>query len=386
MAYIRKVTTSSGATAVQIVKKVHGKIVRIDHIGSAHSKEDLETLLALAESRLLGDQQHLFSEAPQLLVRLRTSVSSVLLEVLTEQYNHLGFGELNNEIFLYLCIARIVEPTSKLDSIRVLGELGVRRVSKNRLYRCLSQITIQGYRTILANHCFTHAASKITLVLYDVTSLYFEAQEADEYRKPGMSKERRLEPQIIVGLLVDQYGFPLGLRSFEGNTAETNTILPVMEEFKKQHNLSNITVVADAAMLSHKNLEALSVAGYTYIVGSRLRKIPYDIAEYRKIGELTDKQIITTQIEEGQRIIYQYKEKRAALDRRNIEKQIIKAEKMVRGTIPSKKTKFLSVTREEKRLNQALIDKAKMLAGIKGYVTNLNTSDEEVITAYTLLN
>ena len=128
MAYIRKVKTTSGATAVQIVQKEQGRIVHIDHIGSAHSKEDLETLLALGSSRLLGDQQHLFSKAPPLMVRLRQSVSSVLLEVLTEQYNHLGFGELNDEIFLYLCIARIVEPTSKLDSIRVFGDLGVRRM------------------------------------------------------------------------------------------------------------------------------------------------------------------------------------------------------------------------------------------------------------------
>lgn len=382
MAFIRKVKTTSGATAVQIAQKEHGRIIRIDHIGSAHSKEDLETLLALGRKRLLGDQQLLFSESPPLMVHLRQSVSSLLLKVLTEQYNYLGFNQLKDEIFSYLCIARIVEPTSKLDSIRVLGDLGIRRLSKNRLYRCLGQIIARGYRTTLANHCFTHAASKITLVLYDVTSLYFEAQEEDGYRKPGMSKERRLEPQIIVGLLVDQHGFPLGLHSFEGNTAETNTILPVMEEFKKQHNLSNITVVADAAMLSHKNLEALSTAGYTYIVGSRLRKIPYDIAEYRKTGELTDKQIITMKFEREQRIIYQYREKRAALDLRNIEKQITKAEKIVSGTIPNKKTKFVSVTMKEKRLNQALIDKAKVLAGIKGYVTNLTVSDEEVITSY----
>ena len=83
-------------------------------------------------------------------------------------------------------------------------------------------------------------------MLYDVTSLYFETQEEDDYRKPGLSKERRLEPQIIIGLLADQTGFPLGIHSFEGNTAETATILPVMESFKKQHRLKDITVVADA--------------------------------------------------------------------------------------------------------------------------------------------
>ena len=382
MAFIRKVQTSSGATAVQIAQKEHGRVVRIDHIGSAHSKDDLDTLLALAKTRLLGGQQSLFAESPPLQVRLRQSVSRLLLEVLTEQYNYLGFNQLEDDVFTYLCVARIVEPTSKLDSIRVLGELGVTGLSKNRLYRCLGQIIVKDYRTTLANLCFTHAASGIALVLYDVTTLYFEVQVEDDYRKPGMSKERRLEPQIIVGLLVDQNGFPLGLHSFEGNTAETKTILPVIEAFKKEHNLTNITVVADAAMLSQKNLESLTAAGYTYIVGSRLGKIPYDIAEYQKTGKLADLQIITTKLSDGQRIIYQYREKRAALDLRNIEKQILKAEKIINGNIVDKKAKFLSITMKERKLNQALIDKARMLAGIKGYVTNLSAPDEQVITSY----
>lgn len=125
MAFIRKVKTSSGAIAVQIAHKVYGRIVKIEHIGSAHSKEDLDTLLALAKNRMLGDQQSLFAETPTLKIILKQSISRLLLEVLTEQYNHLGFNQLKDGLFTYLCIARIVEPTSKLDSIRVLSELGV---------------------------------------------------------------------------------------------------------------------------------------------------------------------------------------------------------------------------------------------------------------------
>lgn len=382
MAFIRKVKTASGATAVQVAHKAYGRIVRIEHIGSAHTKEDLETLLALARKCLLGGQQLLFKEAPPLKIILKQSVSGLLLEVLTGQYNYLGFNRLKDDIFTYLCVARIVEPTSKLDSIRVLDELGVPGISIDRLYRCLNQIITKDYRKTITEQCFTHAANGINLILYDVTSLYFEIQKEDDYRKSGMSKERRLEPQIIVGLLVDQYGFPLGLHSFEGNTAEVNTILPVIEVFKKQHGLSDITVVADAAMLSHKNLEALTTAGYTYIVGSRLQKIPYDISEYQKTKDLTDRQIITTKLTQRQRIIYQYSEKRAALDLRNIEKQITRAEKIINGTITNKKAKFLSIKTKEKKLNQNLIDKAKSLAGIKGYVTNLAISDEQVITSY----
>lgn len=381
MAFIRKVKTSSGATAVQIAHKAYGRIVKIEHIGSAHTKEDLETLLALAKHRMIGDQQSLFANTPPLKIVLKRSISHLLLKILTEQYNHLGFNRLKDTLFAYLCIARISEPTSKLDSIRVLNDLGITGISIDQLYRCLRRIITKDYRRIITNQCFSHAGKGIRLVLYDVTSLYFEAEQEDDYRKPGISKERRLEPQIIVGLLVDQNGFPLHLHSFEGNTAETKTILPVIEAFKNQHGLEDITVVADAGMLSQKNLEALTSAGYTYIVGSKMYKIPYDVAEFKKTGKLEDKQIIVSKLT-GQRIIYQYRQKRANLDLRNIEKQIIKAEKIVNGIVPNKKAKFLSIKMKQKKLNQALIDKAKILAGIKGYVTNVKLPDDQVIASY----
>lgn len=135
-------------------------------------------------------------------------------------------------------------------------------------------------------------------------------------------------------------------------------------------------------MLSSKNLEALTQSGYTYIVGSRLHKIPYDIAEYQKPRELTDPQIITTPLKGNQRIIYQYREKRAQLDMRNLEKQIAKAEKIVSGDIPVRRARFLSVKAKEKKLNQTLNDKAKALVGVKGYVTNLDIPDDQGITNY----
>jgi transposase len=190
-----------------------------------------------------------------------------------------------------------------------------------------------------------------------------------------------LEPQIIIGLLVDQNGFPLGLQSFEGNKAETKTMLPVIQDFLSQNGLTKTTIVADAAMMSTSNLTALSEAGYTYIVGSRLHKVPYDIAEYQKAGELSDQQIVVEK-REGYRVIYQYRAKRAALDKRNIEKQVAKAKKVLSGQVPTTKTKFLSVVAKEKQLNQKLINKATALAGVKGYVTNLDIPDEQVIAYY----
>jgi transposase len=383
MAYIRKVKTSSGATAVQIAYKDHGRVVKIVHIGSSHTEDELRILLELARKQLHANQLDLFPD-PQssLRVGMKRSFSDLLWKTLKEQYNQMGFSQLEDGVFESIVLARIVEPTSKVDSLRVMTDLGVEQFKKTTLFRCLSKVIEKDYRKALSQVCFQYAARDgLSLVLYDVTTLYFEAEREDTYRKPGLSKERRLEPQIIIGLLVDRFGFPLALNSFEGNTAETKTILPVVEAYQSQHGLTKTTIVADSAMMSKSNLAALSAAGYTYIVGSRMHKIPYDIAEYQKSGELSDQQIIVSQ-EDGYRVIYQYRAKRAALDLRNIEKQVAKAKNVISGQIPTNRTKFLSITAKTKQLNQKLIDKAKALAGIKGYVTNLNIPDEDVIAHY----
>jgi len=383
MAFIRKVKTASGATAIQIATKQKGQIVKIVHIGSAHTEEELKVLLALARKQIQGNQLELLPELqPSLQVGLRRSFSGLLWNTLQDQYERIGFNQLKDEVFKALCLARIVEPTSKIDALRVLSDLGVDSIDQNKLYRSLAKAATLDYRKAISQVCFEYVGrNNLSLVLYDVTTLYFEVQEADEYRKPGMSKERRLEPQIIIGLLVDQNGFPLGLQSFEGNKAETKTLLPVIQDFLMQNGLTKTTIVADAAMMSASNLAALTVAGYTYIVGSRLHKVPFDIAEYQKTGELSDQQIVVEK-KEGYRVIYQYRAKRAALDMRNIEKQVAKAMKVLNGQVPTTKTKFLSIVAKKKQLNQKLIDKAKALAGVKGYVTNLDIPDEQVIAYY----
>ncbi|MBI5358677.1 IS1634 family transposase [Candidatus Amesbacteria bacterium] len=385
MAYIRQVKTKSGATAVQIAHKVGGQLTKLEHLGSAHSPKELETLISLAKERLRGDQLFLFSDQEnKLQIKLKQSCSRLLFQVLNNQYQRLGFSQLKDLDFANLCLARIVEPTSKLDSLRVLTDLGIYGPSKTQLFRCLERSIDHNYRKTISQLCFDQTPSQnLHLVLYDVTTLYFEVQEEDGYRKPGLSKERRLEPQIVIGLLVDQSGFPLGLQSFEGNTAETKTILPVLEEFQRKHCLEKITVVADAAMLSRTNLESLTDNGYHFIVGSRLTKIPYDIAQFQKQGSLIDNQIIDTKTKnDSYRIVYQYREKRARLDIKNIELQVAKAKRMVNGTAPVKRNRFVSLESERKILNQNLIDKAYALAGIKGYVTNLGLPPQEIINAY----
>ena len=110
------------------------------------------------------------------------------------------------------------------------------------------------FRAALSAACAGHAGlGPASLVLYDVTTLYFETDAGDGFREPGFSKERRLEPQITVGLLTDATGFPLAVEAFKGNKAETDTMLPVINAFKTAHQLTDVTVVADAGMISEAN-------------------------------------------------------------------------------------------------------------------------------------
>lgn len=401
---MRKVPTASGARAVQIVHKQGRQVVGIEHIGSAHDDAQLALLLEIARQRLHPGQGVLDLGAGTeagggsgVGARVAATRSRLLWEMLSGAYERLGFDVLGDEAFAAMVLARIIEPTSKADTIRVLEEVGAPCPSLRTLFRSLQRCQERDYRGRLATACLAHSArttGTAALVMYDVTTLHFENDDEDDLRRVGMSKEHRVDPQVQVGLLVDPGGFPLEVHLFEGNKAETTTLVPVLEAFQERHGVADMVVVADAGMLSAGNLNALEDAGFSFIIGSRLTKAPYDLAEHfeRKGDHFTDGQILesTRQMGTGKaararRIVYQWSFKRQKRDDRNINLMIAKAERIATGAAPMRKTRFLKVTGASKELDQATIDRARQLAGLKGYVTNLPVETmpgQAVISAY----
>jgi hypothetical protein len=326
--FVRKVRTASGAVAVQVVTRRGRQIERIEHVGSAHTDAELALLLAAARGRLspgqdvldLGDLQVVparmeevadwtgESELPaKPAAGGRASVAAggrvvgtsadLLWAVLTSAYAQLGFDVLGDDGFRAMVLARIVEPTSKAEVVRVLDEIGAPAVSLRTLFRSLARSQARDYRGQLATAAWAHSvrtSGTAALVLYDVTTLHFERDDEDELRKVGMSKEHRIDPQVQAGLLVDPDGFPLEVHLFEGNKAETTTLIPVLTAFAQRHGAQDIVVVADAGMLSAANLNALEDAGFGFIVGSRITKAPYDLAEHfeRHGNYFTDGQVL----------------------------------------------------------------------------------------------
>ena len=306
MVFVRRSPGRSGSTKVQIAERRDGRDVVVEHVGTARTEAELAVLMAKARQRLHEGQETLDLEGigledegvahrPGLITSKR---SGLLWQALSDAYARLGFDAIGDEAFAQLVLARIIEPTSKAYSVRVLNEIGVGSASLRTMFRALQRTQEHDYRSQIATACFNHATTHgdVSLVLYDVTTLYFEGEKEDELRKVGYSKERRVDPQIVVGLLVDRHGFPLEIGCFEGNKAETLTIIPIVKQFAERHGIADMVVVADAGMLSSSNLSDLDEAGLRFIVGSRVTKAPKDLeSHFRWHGNaFTDGQIIDT--------------------------------------------------------------------------------------------
>ena len=209
-----------------------------------------------------------------------------------------------------------------------------------------------------------------------------------------MSKEHRVDPQIQVGLLVDPGGFPLEIHVFEGNKAETTTLIPVLTAFGARHDITDLVVVADAGMLSAANLNALEDAGFGFIVGSRITKAPYDLAaHFARHGDyFTDGQVLesvrvmgTGKAARPRRVVYQWKFTREQHDNKAINAMVTKAEKVADGSRPPRRDRFVKVTGATKGVDWALVERARQLAALLGYVTNLPATTMDgaaVIAAY----
>ena len=185
----------------------------------------------------------------------------------------------------------------------------------------------------------------------------------------------------MIGLVVNDTGFPIYYDIFKGNTFEGKTIIPVIKNIKEKYQIKKFTVVADAGMLSKDNLSELEKQGVDYVVGARMGNTKLD--EVKDIaGKLNQ---IDKKIFRKENILYEYSIKRAKKDKHDNDKQIEKAEYYLKN--PSKvmkRSKFLSNDELKSfTLNNGLIEKNRLLEGIKGYRTNIhNLNNKLLITRY----
>lgn len=399
---IRTVRTASGATAMQVIQYANNKRVVLKHIGSAHTDDELAVLRCEAERvcEQLSPQLSLFSstESPVRLMHM----DHLTLQAVTHCFAYgalrkcsqlCGLGFLS-PLYQDIALMRIIEPSSKLRAITLLQRYFNVSYAERTVYRLLPKLIKQkkdieeaAYQTAR-----TYFGESFALVLYDVTTLYFESHEPDdELRARGFSKDdKSKQPQIVVGLLVTPQGFPLMHEVYKGNTFEGHTLLDVIKKFQKSHADTKPIIVADAAMLSRENMQYLETEGYHYIVGARLANTPRSFIDTISTN-LDRKEGIMIRLPYPNRsydVVCAYSLQREKKDRRQFEKQITKATQLIARKEAGKRAKFVKKSPDGKSsfmLDEALKEKTEKLLGIKGYCTNLpegKISNEQIISYY----
>jgi transposase len=386
MLHIREVKTKVGSRSIQVIRYSNGRRIIVKHIGTGRTESELAALKELATAFIedLTHQGNLF-DAPKHLndVVLLSQCKylgfyyTYLYDALDLVLKQMGYTLVADRMLLDLVIMRIVEPSSKLRSLELMETYFGVKHRRQRFYESAKKWLLLKDTVEIKTLDFArrHYHCDFSLMFYDVTTLYFETFESDELRKPGFSKDTKSQqPQILVALLVTQDGFPISFEVFSGNTFEGHTMLPVIKSFIKKHQIKHLSVVADAAMISTANVNALKEAQVNYIVGARLANLSTQLLkEVEEKLTREDGYSIRLNTPNGD-IICSFSTKRYKKDKYELEKQIDKAKKLL--TQPSKisKIKFIKTQDDAALLNEDLIEKSKKLLGIKGYYTDIEAS------------
>ncbi len=309
-------------------------------------------------------------------------------------YDSIGFNKIESDLFRHLVITRLFHPGSKLKAIDYLFRFLNVHLQVDEIYRFMDKLSGQlkeQVEQIAFEHTKGVLGGKISIVFYDLTTLHFEASDEDDLRRTGFSKVgKHKNPQIYLGLLVGLDGFAIGYDVFEGNIYEGHTLLPTIQKFEKRYNLDKPVIIADAGLLNKDNISMLEANDYQYILGARIKNETQKVKDRILEEQWQDGHSISIKKGKRQRIVVSYSDKRAAKDRHNRERGLIRLEKSLkRGRLTKANinnrgyNKYLKLTGKV----QIEIDYDKYNAdqrwdGLKGYITNTSLKAKQIIDNY----
>lgn len=401
--FVRQKKNKSGTVSVQIISKERGSYRVFKTIGSSDSEEGINQLLhqAQLELRQQDRRQSLFvSEADTIIKTYLESLQNGQIRVIGPElvfgklYDSIGFNQINEDLFRHLVISRLAFPLSKLKTIDYLYRYQGIELNINTVYRFLDKLHSRlkdQIEQISYRHTLRLLHNDISIVFYDMTTLYFEASDEDDLRKAGLSKDgKHQNPQIYLGLLVSLGGYLIGYDIFEGNIYEGHTLMPVIEKLSKKFNLPKPVVVADSGLLSKNNITLLEQQGYQYILGARLKNESGNVKDKIMSRDLKDGEHWVITKGEGIRLVVAYAQNRATNDAYNrkrglkrLEKQM-KSGKLTKAQINNKGyNKYLTMKGDVViEIDYSKYEQDAKWDGLKGYVTNSKLSPGEIISNY----
>ena len=398
--FVRKKKNKSGVVSIQIIDKSSGKYKMIKTIGSSSEVEEIELLYQRGLDFIQhyqGQQTFDFSTL-DFKQAVKHSIQNISIEgihlLLGKIYSEIGFDKVSDDLLKQLVLIRLSHPSSKLKTTQHLRRYFSIDINEDRIYRYMDKI-YTNYKETLQQISYNHTkkvlGGTISVVFYDVTTIYFQIDEEDEIRKRGFSKEgRHQNPQIVLGLLVGVEGYPLAYEIHQGNKFEGHTMLPILDSFKDKYDIEKLIVIADSGLLSSSNIKELKDKGYEFILGARIKNESELIKKQILSLKLADKTSQIIEKEDGTRLIVGFTEKRAKKDKYNRERGMMKLEQKVKSGKLTKSSinnrgynKYLKL---EGKVNIS-IDHDKFTQdaawdGLKGYLTNTQLTQQEIINNY----
>lgn len=294
-------------------------------------------------------------------------------------------------------MAKIANPSSKRMAVQTLEEdFGIKH-GLHSVYRMMDKLDDNNIALIQNNISAYNKkliGGKISVLFYDVTTIYFESFTSDELKNLGYSKDNKFnQPQIVLTLLVTEQGLPLGYQLLPGNTYEGNTLLNAISGWQKTYSDSKFVLVADSGMLNKNNLSALDTKGIDYIVCARIKSLPKATKEEMlSLKESQDQQkdfYHTIEFSE-RKLIISYKLTRATKDKYDREKSVERlSSKLKTSKNPANLIsnygykKFINVDGNSKvTLNEEKIQESERWDGLHGLITNIKDITAENAYGY----
>ena len=403
--FISRKKNRSGSTSVVVISKASGKLKYLKTIGISSDEQEIEKFVIEAREFIhtYEGQIDLFKSfdderGEELLTNAFISnIENVLLNgsqlILNQIYKRVGFDQIDDEVLKHLAVARLSQPMSKASTVEYLKSHFDEDLTLSKIYRYLDTLyntQQEKVQEISVEHTRRILGGRIGLMFYDVTTLYFETDQRDELRESGFSKDgKHSQPQIVLGLLVSQDGYPLSYSIFNGSQYEGRTMIPIVEDFISRFDLADFVVVADSGLMNKSNIALLESSGYKYIIGARIKSESKEIKQWLLTLEKKEG-VFYEQSLRGNRLIVGYTDKRAKNDKYNREKGIRRLQKEYKSGNITKENinkrgynKFLEISDNvQVKINQDKIKEDEKWDGLKGYITNTTLPASEVCAQY----
>lgn len=398
---MRTKNNKSGNVSVQVIDKSSGSYKVIKTIGSSNDPDQIEQLVKDGEDWIKQQKGQLeldFTNERQIIEQFFDNIEQITVHgtelLLGKIFDEIGFNRIPDILFRKLVIARLCFPVSKLKTTDYLSKYQFISIDVQNVYRYLDKL-YNNQKELVQQISYTHTRKilegEISIVFYDVTTLYFETDQEDDLKKTGFSKDgKHQNPQIVLGLLVSVDGYPLAYEIFEGNKFEGHTMLPVLESFKIKYQLGKLVIIADSGMLSGDNISMLEQKGYEYILGARIKSESKEVKKQILSLEPKNGESKIIKKSNGTRLIISYSRSRANKDKNNrqrglkrLEKQI-KSGKLTKANINNRGyNKYLQLDGDvDITINYEKFEQDDKWDGLKGYLTNTNLSKDDIINNY----